>query len=61
MKNDVKEFRTSNSCVYFLGMIGSFTYYVSTAVGFWAGVLGFFKALVWPAFLTYEAFGYLSI
>lgn len=38
--------------VYCLGIIGAAIYYISTAAGFWMGVLGFLKALVWPAFLV---------
>ena len=37
--------------VYGLGFIGAAVYYISIATSFWAGVLGFLKALVWPAFL----------
>lgn len=44
-----------NSAVYGLGFIGAAIYYISTASSFWVGVLGFFKALVWPGFLVYEA------
>ncbi len=40
--------------VYGLGFIGAAIYYISTATGFWMGVLGILKALVWPAFLVYE-------
>ncbi|MBS3088906.1 hypothetical protein J4402_03970 [Candidatus Pacearchaeota archaeon] len=47
--------------VYGLGFLGSAIYYVSTANGFWAGVLGILKAIVWPAFLVYEAFKFLGI
>jgi hypothetical protein len=43
------------SAVYGVGLIGAAIYYISTATGFWIGVLGFLKALVWPAFLVYEA------
>jgi len=39
---------------YFLGFIGSAVYYISTASGFWMGVWGVVKSLVWPAFLVYE-------
>lgn len=39
---------------YGLGFIGAATYYISTATGFWIGVLGVLKALVWPAFLVYH-------
>lgn len=41
-------------CGYFLGFIGAAVYYISTATGFWMGVLGVLKALVWPAFLVFE-------
>jgi hypothetical protein len=44
-----------SGAVYGLGIIGAAIYYVSTATGFWMGALGILKALVWPAFLVYEA------
>jgi hypothetical protein len=46
--------------VYGLGLIGAAIFYIGTAAGFWAGVLGFLKALVWPAFLVYHALVFLS-
>ena len=39
---------------YFLGIIGAAVYYIQDSSGFWGGVVGFLKALVWPAFLIYE-------
>lgn len=45
--------------VYGLGIIGAAIYFISNATGFWAGALGILKALVWPAFMVYEAFRYL--
>ena len=45
--------RHSGHAVYGLGFIGAAVYFISTATGFWMGVLGFLKALVWPAFLVY--------
>jgi hypothetical protein len=39
---------------YGLGFLGSAIYYISTATGFWVGVLGVLKAIVWPAFLIFE-------
>jgi len=42
--------------VYGLGFIGAAIYFISHAAGFWMGVLGFLKAIVWPVFLVYEAF-----
>ncbi|MCD6659447.1 MAG: hypothetical protein LT105_04745 [Lentimicrobium sp.] len=44
-----------SGAIYGLGFIGAAIYFISHATGFWMGVLGFFKALVWPAFLVYEA------
>lgn len=41
--------------LYFLGMVGAAVYYIRVAESFWGGVGGFLKALVWPAFLVYEA------
>lgn len=41
--------------VYGLGLIGAAVYYIGAATSFGMGVLGFLKALVWPAFLVYEA------
>lgn len=46
--------------VYGLGLIGAAVYYISQATGFWMGVVGFLKALVWPGFLVYEAFKFLA-
>ena len=42
---------------YFLGFIGAAVYYIRAADSFGMGVLGFLKALVWPAFLVYHALG----
>ena len=59
----MKEQVQSGACsgaVYGLGFIGAAVYFISHAGGFWAGVLGFFKAIVWPAFLVYEAFKHLA-
>ncbi len=45
------------SGVYGLGFIGAVIYYIQTATGFWSGVLGVLKALVWPAFLVHKLLG----
>ena len=50
----------ASGAIYFLGLVGSAVYFISQAVGFWAGVIGFLKVLVWPAFLAYELFKYLG-
>jgi hypothetical protein len=46
---------------YGLGFIGSVVYYISTATGFWNGVLGVLKSLVWPAFLVHGLLKMLGI
>lgn len=46
--------------VFGLGMIGALVYYIQQADGFWPGVLGVLKAIVWPAFLVYEVLKYVS-
>jgi len=46
---------------YGLGFIGAAVYFIGHAAGFWAGVLGCLKALVWPAFLVYELMKHLGM
>jgi len=45
---------------YGLGFIGAAVYYISTATGFGAGVLGVLKAIVWPAFLVHGLLKFLG-
>ena len=45
---------TGGDAVYAIGLIGAVIYYIQAATGFWMGVLGILKAIVWPAFLVYE-------
>jgi hypothetical protein len=54
MKEDFQK-NASSGAVYGLGFIGAAVYFISQATGFWMGVVGFLKAMVWPAFLVYEA------
>ena len=39
---------------YFLGMIGAAVYYVQQATTLSGDLIGFLKALVWPAFLVFH-------
>ena len=52
--------RSKCSGVYGLGFLGAAIYYVSTASGFWVGVLGILKAAVWPAFVVFELLKFLG-
>lgn len=54
MKKNI--YHGGSGAVYGLGLIGAAVYFISQASSFWPGVLGFLKALVWPAFLVYQAF-----
>ena len=45
----------SAGAVWCLGFIGAAIYYIQNATDFWNGFVGVLKALVWPAFLIYEA------
>lgn len=45
----------TGSAFYFLGFIGALVYYITTAPSFWDGVIGFLKALIWPAVLVHGA------
>jgi hypothetical protein len=49
-----------SGAIYGLGFVGSAIYYISTATGFWMGVLGILKSLVWPAFLVFELLKFLA-
>ena len=59
MKKQIHQ-NPQSGAVYGFGFIGAAIYYISTATGFWMGVLGFLKAIVWPAFMVYEAFKYMA-
>ncbi len=63
MKKRTCEINRNNagSAIYGLGFIGTLIYYLSTATGFWNGVLGVLKAIIWPAFLVYEMLKFLGM
>lgn len=45
---------------YFLAAIGAAAYYISTTTGFWMGVLGVLKGIVWPAMLIFEVLRFIG-
>lgn len=47
--------------IYGLAFIGALVYYMQHATTFGDGVLGFLKALVWPAMLIYKTLEYLKM
>ncbi len=47
--------------VYGMAFIGAAIYFIQHAETFWMGVLGFLKALVWPALLIYKLLEFLKM
>jgi len=51
----------SGGAFYGLGFMGAAVYFIGQASSFVSGLLGFLKAMVWPAFLVYEALKALKV
>ena len=47
--------------VWFLGFVGALVYYWQHAHSFWAVIVGFFEAFVWPAYLVYHLMTFLRM
>jgi hypothetical protein len=56
MENSGKRYQTIRQTgpFYFMGFIGALIYFIQRADGFWIGVLGFLKAIIWPALFVYK-------
>jgi hypothetical protein len=61
MSNRIGNGGAASGGVYGLAFIGAAVYFIGHAATFWAGVLGFLKALVWPAFVLYELMKHLGM
>jgi len=46
---------------YFMAFICAVVYYIQQATSFGIEVLGFLKALVWPAFLIYNVLEFIKM
>lgn len=55
--NHHSSYHKSHGAIYGLGFVGAAIYYIQAATGFWMGVLGVLKAIVWPAFLVFKLLG----
>jgi hypothetical protein len=53
--------KSGGGAVYGLGFIGAAVYFIQHASTFGEGVIGFLKALVWPAFLIHKVLGLLNM
>ena len=66
-KKKRKEICKGNYCggmggaIYGLGFVGAVVYYISVATGFWMGVLGVLKAIIWPVFVVYGLLKFLGL
>ena len=58
-KNDFNNM-CRGGAIYGFGFAGAAIYYISAAPTFWAGVLGFLKAIAWPVFLVYGALKFMG-
>jgi len=47
--------------IYGLAFVGAVVYFIQHSASFWGGVLGFLKALIWPAILMYKLLEYLKM
>jgi len=59
--NIIKTIPGQSSPIYGLGFIGALIYFIQHAASFWLGVLGVFKAILWPAFLIYKLLEFLKL
>lgn len=55
-----KVVRNASGGIYGLAFIGALVYYIQHAATFGMGVIGFFKALFWPAVLIYKILEFLK-
>ncbi|MDP4220649.1 MAG: hypothetical protein Q8916_12175 [Bacteroidota bacterium] len=63
MSDDKRNMSRGNvsSGTYGLAFIGALVYFIQHATSFGEGVLGFFKALLWPVFVIYNLLEHLHM
>ncbi|MFZ5433210.1 MAG: hypothetical protein ACOZB3_05480 [Calditrichota bacterium] len=59
-RKNIQQCSTSGA-IYGLGMIGAAVYFIQHSTGFWMGVLGVIKAIIWPAMIVYKALELLKL
>ncbi len=60
-KCECKDNGMCSNTIYGLGLVGALIYFISTATGFWVGVLGILKSIVWPAYLVYALLKFFAV
>jgi len=61
MENRIKKVPGRSSVIYGLSFLGALVYFIQHATSFWFGVLGFFKAVFWPAMVIYKVLELLKL
>ena len=56
-----RNMNSGSGAIYGLGFLGAVIYYFQHSLTFGAGVIGFLKAMVWPAMLVYKLLGFLHM
>lgn len=59
--NDEMKHKSAFGGIYGLAFIGAAVYFIQHSANFWEGVVGFLKALVWPAMLMYKLLEFLKM
>jgi hypothetical protein len=54
-------YRNAGDAVYGLGFVGALIYYIQHATTIVMGLLGFLKAIVWPAFVVYKLLEFFKL
>ena len=60
-KHDKRGKAMKSGAIYGLGIIGAAVYFIQHSTGFWMGVLGVLKAIVWPAMVVYKVLGLMQM
>lgn len=47
--------------IYGMAFLGALVYFIQHSTTFWNGILGFFKAIFWPAILLYKVLELLKM
>jgi hypothetical protein len=56
-----RRYSNASNGSYGLAFLGALFYFLHSATSFWMGVVGFFKAIFWPAVLCYGLLDFLKL
>lgn len=56
-----KNYYGCSQAVYGIGFVGALFYFIGQATGFWMGVLGFLKAIIWPGYIVFGLLKFLGL